>query len=144
MQWALIRKKIASSTQKGFRTKRKKDIRVQHTLLKATMVLVHGNQEGTVSCQDLLRRKTAINLIFHDNKDRILRIIFLDIQKWHPWAIENHLRFSRGLLAKLQLQVSLSNNDIPKPSIARMKLFKRSFYIFSVDISLKISQRQPP
>ena len=25
-----------------------------------------------------------------------------------------------------------------------MELFKRSFYIFSVDISFKISQRQPP
>lgn len=68
---------------------------------------------------------------------------FLDTRKWHPKAIENHLWSGRGLLAKLWLQVSLSNNDT-EPSTARRKLFKRSFYIFSVDISLKISQREPP
>lgn len=84
--------------------------------------------------------KEAINHVFGDKQPGLWAEFPIDTRKWPPWAIENHLWSPRGLLAKLQAQVSLSNNDT-EPATTRRKLFMRGFYIFSVDISLKISPR---
>jgi len=88
-------------------------------------------------------RKGRSTMFFEITQPVLYAQFFLDTRKWPPRAIENHLWSERGLLAKLRLQVSLSNNDT-EPTTARRKLFKRSFYIFSVDISLKISRKEPP
>lgn len=56
-----------------------------------------------------LRSKEKANDVVENNTVHTVQFS-LPRRKWHPWAIEN-LWSGRGLLVKLQLQVSLSNND---------------------------------